>query len=173
LSVLTALGTPAIAQQSASYRLKESVLNSGSHPAQGTVLSSPSFKLKIDSVGEGLIRMALSSSSYHLDAGFVGAYLPSGEVNWLGFINKTVLRWNPEKSVGVYNVYREPISSLPGAFGTCLARGLQVTNYNEPTVPLSGTGYYYLITAENRLGEEGTKGFRSSGTERSNAFASP
>jgi hypothetical protein len=86
--------------------------------------------------------------------------------------NKIVLRWNPEKSVGVYNVYREPISSLPGA-GTCLARGLQVTNYNEPTVPLSGTGYYYLITAENRLGEEGTKGFRSSGTERSNAFACP
>lgn len=170
---LLTLGGPALAQQSASYKLQESVLNAGGHPAQGTVLSSASFKIKLDSIGEGLAGIALGSASYHADGGFVGAYPPPGEVTGDYFRTKTMLAWNPEKSVGVYNVYRNTIATLPGAFGTCLGGSVPDASYTDATVPSAGTGYFYLVTAENRLGEEGTKGYQSSGVQRTNTAACP
>jgi hypothetical protein len=43
----------------------------------------------------------------------------------------------------------------------------------DPDVPSVTTGYFYLVTADNRLDEEGTKGFRSNGTERGNPAPCP
>jgi hypothetical protein len=36
----------------------------------------------------------------------------------------------------------------------------------DPASPPPDSIYFYLVTAENRLGEEGTKGYSSSGVER-------
>jgi hypothetical protein len=40
-------------------------------------------------------------------------------------------------------------------------------------VPDPGQGFFYLVTARNRLAEEGTKGSTSAGVPRSNAFPCP
>lgn len=171
LLLVSATGAPA--QTSATYELKESVLNAGGHPSQGAVLSSASYRIKLDSIGEGLLGSALGSASFHVDGGFTGAYPPPGEVRGDVFTSKTLLAWNPEKSAGVYNVYRNTIASLPGTFGACLGGGVTVASYTDTTIPVAGTGYFYLITVENRLGEEGTKGTQTSGAQRTNSTACP
>ena len=111
LAAATTLPT-ARAQTSASYRLQESVLNAGGHPAQGAVLSSPSFRVKLDALGDGVLGSALASPSFRMDGGFVGAYPPPGEVRGDRFASKTLLVWDPEKSVGTYDVYRGSLASL-------------------------------------------------------------
>jgi hypothetical protein len=173
LTVLLLSVIPALAQQSASYKLNESVFNGGGNPSQGAVLSSASFRIKLDSMGEGLLGTALGSASFRVDGGFAAAYPPPGEVKGDVFSSKTLYAWNPEKSVGVYNVYRSTLSSLPGTFGSCLAGGLATTTYSDASVPGTGTGYFYLVTAENRLGEEGTKGFQTGGAQRTTSPACP
>jgi len=72
-----------------------------------------------------------------------------------------------------------------GFLGICNARGLSrfdgnglenysrahglpadsVTDTDSDPLPVSG-GFFYLVTAENRLAEEGTKGFTAEGAER-------
>jgi len=39
-------------------------------------------------------------------------------------------------------------------------------NATDASIPAAATGYFYLVTAENRLAEEGTKGSNSTGGER-------
>ena len=89
------------------------------------------------------------------------------------FVSKTLLQWQPEKSAGTYEVYRGAAAGLPGGFGTCVENGLTVAAYVESDVPASGAVYFYLVTVRNRLGQESTKGFQSSGAERSNAAPCP
>jgi hypothetical protein len=173
LSVLAVLTAPASAQTSASYKLQENVLNAGGHPAQGAIASSASFRITIDSIGEGLLGTSLGSASFRMDGGFASAYPPPGEVKGDVFASKTLYSWNPEKSVGTYNVYRSTIASLPGSFGACLGGSVTQTSYTDAAEPAPGTGYFYLVTAENRLREEGTKGYQSSGVQRTNTASCP
>jgi hypothetical protein len=161
------------AQTSASYKLQESVLNGGGDPAQGSLLSSASFRVKLDSIGDGVIATALGSTSFRVDGGFVGRYPPPGEVLGDLFATKTQLVWSPEKSVGTYDVYRDTLPNFKVTFGTCLAHSLTTTSHIDTTVPSAGSGYFYLVTAENRLGEKGTKGKQSSGAERPSAAPCP
>lgn len=163
----------ALAQQSASYRLQESVLNNGGDPAGGLFASSSSYRIKLDALGEGVVGQALASGSYRMDSGFPGAYPPPAEVLGLGFVSKTSLSWYPEKSVGAYSLYRSLLSALPGSFGTCLQTNLTNPSTTDPATPPTGAGYFYLVTARNRLREEGTKGYRSSGSERPNVAPCP
>ena len=75
-----------------------------------------------------------------------------------------------DTSTGVYNLYRDPLSSLSGlGFGACQQLDLPTETATDVDVPSAGVGFFYLVTAENRLAEEGTKGFRSNGIERGNA----
>jgi hypothetical protein len=83
------------------------------------------------------------------------------------------LSWDPERSVGDYDVYRDLLSSLPGNFGACLEHDVPAQTAVDVGIPGVGTGYFYLVTAENRLDEEGTKGFRSNGSERLNPAPCP
>ena len=46
----------------------------------------------------------MSSSNYKIDSGFIASYPPPEEVLNLRFEGKTNFVWDPEKSVGVYNV---------------------------------------------------------------------
>lgn len=173
LSITLVLAAPAPAQESPSYKLREHVWNAGGNPDGGAVLASPSFRVKLDAIGEGVAGAALGSASYHMDGGFVPAYPPPREVLNLRFANKTTLSWDPERSVGDYDVYRDPLGSLPGSFGVCLQHDIAAQMAVDAGVPGVGSGYFYLVTAENRLDEEGTKGFRSNGTERPNPAPCP
>jgi hypothetical protein len=167
---LLLLSVPALhAQTSANFRVEEHVLNGGGHPSNGTVLTSTSFNVSLDAIGDPIAATALTSSSFALDSGFVSAYPPSLEVNNLRFSSATNLTWNPEKSVGAYNIYRGSISDLPGGFGACLTANLSTETASDSDTPPPGQAFFYIITAENRLGQEGSKGFTSSGSERSNA----
>lgn len=174
LVVLLLLSPVALAQTSASYKLQESVFNAGGDPAQGSVLASASYRLKLDSIGEGIVWVGLSSASYHADGSFVSAYPPPGEVQGQLFTGKQTMTWSPERSVGRYEVYRDPVSAIrTGGTGACFASGLAAELVTDASVPAAGQGYFYLVTARNRLGEEGTKGFRTSGAERPNPAPCP
>jgi hypothetical protein len=163
----TTLAAPAAAQQSASYHLSEHVLNSGGRPLQGATAASASYRVSLDAIGENVNGAGLSSASYWMDGGFTVAYPPPGEVSGLTFPGKQNLLWNPEPSVGDYNLYRGLLGSLSGlGFGTCQEQNLPGETAVDAAVPAAGAGFFYLVTAENKLDEEGTKGFRSGGLER-------
>ena len=166
LALLLAV-TGALAQESPSYKLTEHTFNAGGHPSGGIVLTSASYKISLDAVGDSVVSRVLSSTSYHMDGGFISGYPPPGEVMGLNFTDVETLVWSPERSAGVYNFYRDLMSSLVSlGYGTCAQQDLiaATTTDNDP-VP-DGDGYFYLVTVENRLGEEGTKGLDSSDTVR-------
>jgi hypothetical protein len=169
-----ATGGAALGQESASFRLDEQVLNAGGHPAQGAVPGSASFRVSLDALGEGVLPHPLSSASYRLDGGFGAAYPPPGEVTGLRFLDETTLAWDPERSVGLYNLYRDALSALSGASaGSCERQGIAGETTTDSDAVPTGDGYYYLVTAENRLGEEGTRGFDSLASARPTAGACP
>ena len=167
LTLTTALAIPAAGQQSASYRLAEHVLNSGGRPLQGATAASASFHVSLDALGEDVNAAGLSSASFPMDGGFTVAYPPPGEVSGLLFPNKQTLVWDPEKSAGDYNLYRDSLSSLSAlGFGACQQQDVPGETTVDAAVPAAGGGYFYLVPVENSLGEEGTKGLRSDGFER-------
>jgi len=174
LLITLAICGVAVAQTSSSYKLTEFTFNNGGDPSNGTFAVSTNYRIRLDAVGDAATATALSSASHHADGGFVSNYPPPGEVSGHIFSSKTTLTWSPEKSIGSYDVYRAALSSLSGlAFGTCLQSGLTGESATDATTPSAGQGYFYLVTARNRLGEIGTKGFATSGIERANAAPCP
>jgi hypothetical protein len=168
-----AAALPCAAQTSASYKLTEATLNGGGNPNQVSTLASPHYHIKLDAIGDGVIGAGMASSSFHSDAGFVADYPPPGEVSGVTFTSKTSLTWNGERSVGTYDLYRDALGSLPGAYGSCYQSALPTPSWTESASPAPNTGWFYLVTAENRLRDHGTKGFVSGGAERSNSPACP
>lgn len=165
---------PAPAQTSASHKLTEFTFNNGGDPVNGTFAASPSLRINLDAIGDGVLGVGLSSASHHMDGGFVDVYAPPGEVQNGRFTSKTTLIWLPEKSIGQYCVYRDAIGVLPGGgTGTCFSSGLTSETATDAASPPAGQGFFYLVTARNRLGEEGTKGYRGSGLERPNPSPCP
>lgn len=164
---------PAHAQTSASFKLNEFTLNAGGDPQNGSSAASASFHIKLDAIGDAAAGAGLSSASFRGDAGFVGGYPPPGEVQSFRFIDKTIFGWNPERSVGEYEIYRGTIASVSGSNGTCFAQGGAAEAAVDVATPSAGQGWFYLVTARNRLKEEGTMGFRSSGAERANTAPCP
>jgi len=166
---------PARGQQSASYRLEEHTVNAGGHPAGGAVLSSPSYSIRLDAIGDGVARSGAGGTSYGLDAGFVAAYRPPGEVRNLTVdADKITLRWDPESSAGSYNLYRDLLTVLSSlGYGSCQQWNLVTETAVDGAIPPSADGFFYLVTVENRLAEEGTKGFDSAGGERPNVAPCP
>lgn len=63
IALLLALALPVRAQQSASFHTDESVLNLAGHPQDGGILGSPSYRVRLDSLGEAVVRSGLSSAS--------------------------------------------------------------------------------------------------------------
>ena len=172
--ILALLSGSAAAQTSASFKLEEHTLNNGGHPDAGIVMTSASFRVTTDALGDGIVGTGLTSPSFHADVGFGSAYPPPTEVLNLRFTSVNTLVWNPEKSVGVYNLYRDSLSALSGlGYGQCEQFDLPgETAADTDPLPVSD-GFFYLVTAENRRGEEGTKGFDSSDAERPNLSACP
>jgi hypothetical protein len=174
LLVVLTLGRIAMAQTSASYKLTEFTFNNGGDPSNGAFASSANYKIRLDAIGDAVTASALSSASQRMDGGFVGDYPPPGEVRNDRFTDKTTLVWDPEPSIGTYDVYRALLTSLSGlGYGTCFQNALTTESATDATSPSSGQGYFYLTTARNRLGEIGTKGYARNGTERANAAPCP
>jgi len=176
LAIFTS-GVPARAQQSASFALEGNTFNEGGRPANGVVAQSASFQITLDAVGDAVPMFAASSASFGLSGGIVGAYAPPSEVQAValgsGGGSSTSLIWSPMPTAVRYDVYRGGTGTLPGTFGSCLISDLANTAYNDTAAPASRTGFFYLVTGENRLGEEGTKGTQSNGTVRTAAPACP
>lgn len=166
------LGGMAAAQTSTSYRLEEYALNAGGTPSQGVVPTSASYSITLASIGDSVVGTGLSSTSFAADVGFDAAYPPPGEVagtcgtagSCLRFTDAQTLTWPAESSAGVYNLYRDLASNLTGlGYGQCEQQDLNGTTTTDGDPVPSGDGFFYLVTVENRLGEEGTKGFRVEG----------
>ena len=157
------------AQQSTNFKLDEHVLNSGGTPISetGSSLSSASFRVRLSSLGEGLIGPALSSASFRVDSGFTQGLLPPGETGGLIFTSQDTLEWNAHLSAGTYNLYRDLHSNMTGlGFGQCEQQGLTSSGATDADPVPVGDAFFYLVTVANRLGEEGSKGSRSDGNER-------
>ena len=157
------------AQESTSYKLNEHTFNAGGNPSDGVVLTSASYKITLDAIGDPVASRNLSSGSYQMEGGFVAAYPPPGEVLGVSFTDPISLSWDPEKSVGDYNVYRDLMSNVSGlGFGVCEQQEIQdsMTMVDDSHELESGEGFFYLVTVENRLDEEGTKGVSYDGPER-------
>lgn len=173
------VGCAALAQSSTSFQLEQPTLNQGGHPLDGVVMGSTTHMISLDSIGEGVTAASMASASFRMDAGLVMAYGPPGEIAascGTGGPCLTLergvpagsaqLNWPAEPNVGTYDLYRDMIGNLPGlGFGTCNQPGLTSETTSDTTMPGS-SGFFYLVTAANRLGEQGTKGFRSNLAER-------
>jgi hypothetical protein len=170
------LGGVCLAQTSASFSLEEHVLNAGGAPGAGIELASASFHMTLASIGDAVAMTGLASASFQAELGFDVAFLPPGEVaagcsglagSCLVFLDPQTLVWPPEKSAGVYNLYRDRIQNLTSLnYGGCASQHLPLPMATVSETVAPGDGYFYLVTVENRLGEEGTKGFRHGGIER-------
>jgi hypothetical protein len=171
LVVMFTFGLWVFGQTSANYQNKEHCVNSGGNPAPS--LTSTNYQITLSSIGDGLSGTAMNSASYQVDGGIVSSYPPPGEVLNLLFTDKTHFVWDPEPSVGGYNVYRGNVANLSSNYGSCFTSGLTTTLAIDTEDPPSGQCYFYLITAENRIGEEGTMGKKSDGTPRLNASPCP
>jgi hypothetical protein len=174
IAILLGAAVPAAAQESASYRLREQVFNAGGHPVAGQGLVSPSFRIGLDSVGESSVATALASATFRMDIGFAAVYPPPSEVQGLRFVDRAGMVWAPEISVGTYNLYRGVLREIPGTgYGACIDHDLSTAEGRDDEAPPAGTGWFYLVTAENRLDEEGTKGDRSNGSTRAGSVPCP
>jgi len=162
------------AQQSGSYKLSEHTFNAGGRPESGVVAASVSFRVSLDSIGDAVAGTVLSSGSFRAAGGFYSAFPPPSEVESLFWVNADTLRWSAEPSAGAYNLYRADLVTLPGlTYGDCLQSGLTGTITSDTDTPAAAGGFFYLVTVENRLGEEGTKGIASDNTDRPNPAPCP
>ena len=165
--VLAGILLAASGQSIADYKISDYTFNSGGHPHQGTVMWSGSYRVTLDALGDGVTAIGLNSASFHMGGGFPACYPPPGEVRGLTFTDKQTLEWMADQSVGGYNLYRDSIGVLSGlGYGACLQENLPDTTTIDADTPPTTDGYFYLVTAENRLDEEGPKGIASDGAER-------
>lgn len=161
------------AQQSSSFELSEHTFNAGGHPANGTVLTSGSFRLSLDALGNTVSGVATGSASFAVDVGFPASYRPPLEVQNLIFTDPVTLSWDPDGSVGTYALYRGQVPVFDPNYGSCLENDISGSTTTDGSTPGPGLAYFYLLTARNRLEEEGTKGMDSDNDERDNSFPCP
>ena len=168
LATLLTCGVVA-AQTSASFQVTESGFTTGGAP-----VSSPKFQVGLASTGLTAAGGLVSGPSFSAEGGFTASFAPPGEVAELRFVDATTLEWSPEGSTGDYNLYRGALSDpFDEEFGSCFAPGVTSVTTADAAVPAAGHAFFYLVTARNRLLEEGPKGFASDGTERANPAPCP
>jgi len=172
--MLAVITVPAIAQSSANYKTSDHVFNNGGGPSAFPPPSSVGFQISLHSIGDPFGTVSASSVGFQLQGSFVVTYRPPGEVMGLDFLDRITLAWLPEPSVGDYNVYRSEIPELVlGDTGLCLATQVTDRLIYDPFDPDPGHAWFYLVTASNRLDQEGTKGYRSNFSERPNPGPCP
>jgi hypothetical protein len=173
LALLPASADRLAAQESAHFRLHEAVFNAAGHPAQALTMTSGSWRLSLDALGDGLADASLSSPSFTLGAGMIASHPAPGEVGLLRYLDQQRLAWTGAPSAGDYDLYRGVLARPQIDFGTCLQSGIVGTTATDPAVPPTLTGWFYLVTVRNDLGEEGTLGHTSAGSVRPNTAPCP
>jgi hypothetical protein len=91
-------------------------------------------------------------------------------------LDKTTLTWPRARTAILYNLYRGERSSPSGfdpGYGTCRESDLRGESTEDPGVPPAGHVFFLLVTGEDRLAREGTKGHNSVGQERPNPNPCP
>jgi len=172
LAIAALSASPAAAQQSASYQVSGHSFGAGGSAAMP--LTSPSYGVSLGSLGGSGAASTMTSPSYSAAGGFAASYPPAQEVHGLRFAGATLLTWLPEPSGGIYNLYRDLISAVTGGgYGLCDQQNLADEQATDADLPPSGDGYFYLVTAENLLGQEGIKGRDSGGFVRPNPSPCP
>jgi hypothetical protein len=172
---MTLAATTVDAQEGVRFRVTEHARNAGGSPVAGSPVASQRFEVDPSSIGDGVTRHSLLGARFRGAAGFSLGFRPAGEVFGLviGSDHRT-LGWSPEPSVGHYHVYRDSIGALSQlGYGTCLASDVETTTHDDPESPADGDGYFYLVTASDRLHREGTKGASSAGIPRANPAPCP
>ena len=132
--------------------------------SEGVVLTSTGFRLTLMAMGEAAPTPGvLAGTSFRMEGGLACGNTPPGEVQGLRFSDADHLSWLPHAPAIAYHIYRD---------AQCLDTR-EVETSVDTTTPPSGDVFHYLITAENRLSEEGTTGFESSGAVRPTPNACP
>jgi hypothetical protein len=154
------LAAAASAQQSPSYQITESTFNAGGHPDGGIVLTSASFQMSPDAIGQSVAAGTVTSASFAMGGGFVASFPPATDVSGLHFTNAVTLAWDADGSVGDYCLYRGTVSNpFDPNYGSCVPPAISGETTTDSTTPSNpGDVLFYLVTARNRLKEEGTKG---------------
>ena len=155
------------AQQSASFDLGVHSINQGGTPLGASSPSSAGYRLSAAAIGDAAGAAGLSSASFSMNPGIVALVGPPGEVMQLMFTDAENLVWNPAKVAKFYNLYRDLVSNVMGlGYGNCEEQKITDETTEDSDIPPGGDGYFYLVTVENAIGEEGTKGNRSDTTNR-------
>lgn len=172
--LLAAIASPAplIGQSSVSYSLDSWNFNLGGGPMDGQSPASISFGLAPTALGD-IAGLNAVGANFQVASGMAGPYLQAGEVQNLRLFDPQTVIWDREPSADRYRVYRGLLSTLPGPYGTCFARGVWPETQGDPQKPFFGQGYFYLVTAVNLYGEEGVKGFDSLGNPNPNPVPCP
>ncbi len=106
----------------------------------------------------------------------VNVALTPGDVQNLSWSDNDTVVWETAPSAAEYHVYRGPVSELSLAkFGTCqdgIDANRTDTTLDDMTLPAAGDAFYYVISAEDSGGNEGTLGLASC-VERSNFTPCP
>lgn len=172
------------AQSSANHQLESQAWNLGGHPADGIAMSSANYEISLDSIGDTIEAVSMTSASNRIDSNLVAVYAPAGEVAAVcgaggpclhvdrgAPATQAVLSWPVEPNAITYDLYRDDILALPGlGFGSCQETGISDPTTDDTTEPTADHGYFYLATAVNRVGEHGTKGAGSDLVERDGAI---
>jgi hypothetical protein len=164
LAILT-FSFGALAQSGANFKVEESQFNAGGNPANGAAPSSAGYDISLDAIAGQASATPSTSPNFSVTGGLVPAYPPPGEVQGFGY-QGPVLGWDPDPSTGSYTLYRGSVGDLPGSFGAPIQAGITLVQVADPATPSAGQCFFYLVTAVNRIGEEGTKGTMSDGTPR-------
>jgi len=176
IAVIWVLLAPGLvsAQQSASFQMQEHVFNAGGRPQGGAVAASAGFQITLDAIGDSVMPGLLAGGDYQLGGGFVTVYVPPGEVELLWFTDDETLVWTPEPSAFAYSVYRGAMLGVDDLqYGACLDSGVSGTTLTDVDPPVPAQGFFYLVTAANKIAEEGTKGYDSVAAERGNDAPCP
>lgn len=166
-AVLAVIGN-AHAQSSASFQIGNSVVNAGGHPQQGQKMQSASYQVSLDAIGDTV--WSGTSATYAASSGFTGRYRPPGEVGNLRFNAKVNLTWDYDRGLTTSNLYRGATAAGAAA---CYQPNLPGNSFLESASPPADSGWYYLVGAENLLGEEGPLGAGAGGAPRVPVAACP
>jgi len=164
------------AQESATFKIDSYTFNAGGRPISGVVAESTSFRLSLESIADAVLGSGLTSPGFVVDGGLVGSFPPPREVTNLRFSDTTTLVWDADASVGDYALYQGLVASpFDAGYGICAQPppAITVPSTTVASVPATGHALFYLMTARNRLTEESTKGFTSSGAQRANPAPCP
>ena len=89
-----------------------------------------------------------------------------GEVNGLGFDDKTTFSWGSDAAAFTYDAVRGNVSALPvgpGGGDEICFDGISGTSTTDATLPGSGASFWYLVRGENTCAPAGTYGNATSG----------